>query len=287
MLSVPRVAAIMLLMPPMSSVMESHSGQSFIRSTAFGYVDVDAESAESATEERNAAYRSAGSVLNLADARFGIVDSDYTTSRWGDRSPDGLPVYVWTFRKSSTNRTLPPPVYLLRHEIGHDLFVRYLVPSTKRDQYGGDAPDWLDEMAAVAFEGEALKAIRRRAAVRYAREAKLIPLQRFLTMVHPEMAKGSIPTSSGQLAPVFEARSNETLQFYSTATAFYDFLVIRTKSAAIIAQLAAAFRDGENLDQWILARTGYEERENGIEALNADFLTWIACDPDYGGGASR
>jgi len=277
----------MFLMPLMGSAVDSHAGQGFNKNTIFGYVHVDTESAQAATEEGEAAHLSAKTVLNLPDARFGIVDADYSSSSWGDRSPDGTPIYVWMFRKTSKSLSIPPPAYLLRHEIGHDLFIRYLVPSTKSDQYGGDAPDWLDEMAAVAFEGEALQAIRRRAAVRYAREAKLISLQRFLTMIHPEMAAGSFPASSGLSVPVFEAQSDETLQFYSTATAFYDFLVTRTKNGAIIAELAVAFRNGESLDRWILARAGYGDRENGVETLNADFLAWVASDPRYGGDSGQ
>lgn len=278
----------MFLLPLMGSAVDSRAWQGFHKNTGFGYVHVDTESAQAATEEGEAAHLSAKTVLNLADARFGIVDADYTSSSWGDQAPDGTPIYVWAFRKTSKKGlSIPPPAYLLRHEIGHDLFIRYLVPSTKSDQYGGDAPDWLDEMAAVAFEGEALQAIRRRAAVRYAREAKLISLQQFLTMIHPEMGAGSIPVSSGPLVPVFEARSDETLQFYCTASAFYDFLVTRTKNRAIIAELAVAFRSGESLDRWILTRTGYEGREDGVEALNADFLAWIASDPHYGGDSGQ
>ncbi len=244
-------------------------------------MQVDAESAEAAIEEGEAAQSAARNILALPDARFAIVDADYSAARWGDQSPDGTPIYVWRFRKNSNSRAMPPPPYLLRHEIGHDLFIRYLVPSTRSGQYGGDAPDWLDEMAAVVFEGEALRASRRRAAVRYLRAESLIPLQRFLTMTHPEMEAGSIPPSSDQHATVFDAVSEETPKFYAMAWAFYDFLVSRTGNVAIIAELAAALRNGENLERWLLARTGH--RGNSVEALSAEFLAWIASDVRYGG----
>lgn len=245
---------------------------------------IDAESAEAAMAEGDAAYSAARDILAIPDARFAIIDADYTAARWGDRSPDGAPIYVWRFRKANS-RALAPPAYLLRHEIGHDLFIRYLVPSTRSGQYGGDAPDWLDEMAAVAFEGEMLRTNRRRAAARYAREAQLIRLRTFLTMVHPEMAAGSIPAWSDQQVTVFEALSDQTPQFYTIACAFYDYLVSRTGNAAIVAELAAAFRNGADLDQWIIVRTGHGDRASGMEALNADFLAWIASDARYGGDA--
>lgn len=262
----------------------SGTERAFKADTAFGYIHVDPENVQTATQEGEAAYLAARSILALPDVRFGIVDSDYTSHRWGDVSSDGVPIYIWVFRKSSGSKVLPPPAYLLRHEIGHDLFVRYLVPSTKRGQYGGDSPDWLDEMTAVAFEGEAQRAMRRREAVRHAREGKLIPLGRFLTMVHPEMvAEPRGPASSEQPFSVREAVSDETPQFYSMAAAFYDFLVSRTENSAIIAELAGAFRNGEPLDRWLLARTGYEGREEELHLLNADFLAWIASDKRYGG----
>ncbi|MFL6844379.1 MAG: hypothetical protein ACJ8ER_05815 [Allosphingosinicella sp.] len=253
-------------------------------STTFGHVRVDDGNIREATEEGEAAYSAARNVLGLRNPRFDIVDEDYTAHVWGDRSPDGASIYVWPFEKRSGNKRPSAPVHLLRHEIGHDLFIRYLVPSTNADQYGGDAPDWLDEMAAVAFEGETVRAARRRSVVRYAREAKLIPLQRFLTMIHPEMEAGSISAPSDQAVSVFEPASDDTPQFYDMASAFYEFLVARTKNPAIVAELAAAFRKGESLQQWILARIGHK---NGLQALDADFRIWIETDTRYGGGTGH
>lgn len=272
-------AAILLLTPLMASAVAGSPERGSSISTIFGHVRVDGGNIREATEEGKAAHSAARNVLRLNDPRFYIVDVDYTSRKWGDQSSDGASIYVWPFKESKQQR---PPVHLLRHEIGHDLFIRYLVPSTNPDQYGGDAPDWLDEMAAVAFEGETLRATRRRSAVRYAREAKLIPLQRFLTMIHPEMEAGSIPPSSDQTVTAFEPASDDTPQFYDMASAFYDFLVARTKNPAIVAELAAAFRKGEPLEQWILTRLGHK---NGIQALNADFQAWIASDARYGAGS--
>jgi hypothetical protein len=105
-------------------------------------------------------------------------------------------------------------------------------------------------------------------------------LQRFLTMIHPEAAAGTIPPASDR--PVaFEPASKDTPQFYDMAFAFYDFLVARTKNPAIVAELAAVFRKGKPLQPWILARTGHV---NGIQALDADFKAWIASDPRYAAG---
>ncbi|HEX8579395.1 MAG TPA: hypothetical protein VF655_07345 [Allosphingosinicella sp.] len=213
--------------------------------------------------------------------RFDIEDVNHASRSWGDLAADGARIYVWPFKGSASDTSRQsPPADLLRHEIGHDLFIRYLVPSTKSEQYGGDAPDWLDEVAAIAFEGETLRAGRRRAAVRLAKQAKLIPLQKFLTMNHPEMEARPIPTSSGEALQAFEPGSEDTPRFYAMASAFYEYLVARTGSPAIVAELAAAFGRREPLDQWIVERAG---RGGGVQALDADFKAWIALEPLYGG----
>ena len=93
-----------------------------------------------------------------------------------------------------------------------------------------------------------------------------------MTMPHPELADWPSPPSAGETFRVMQAGSGETGHFYSTARAFYDFLVDRTKSTAVVADLAAAFRRGEKLENWILARTAHAQSRGGLDGLNADFL---------------
>lgn len=256
--------------------------------STFGYVEVGAADIETAIDEGRAAQAAARNVLALPDVRFGITDRPATDGQWVGLAADGKPLYTWMFRRRPGDRRPVPSSNTLRHEIGHDLFIRYLAPSSTADQYGGDAPDWLDEMAAIAFEEATVTAGRRRHAARYAREAKLLPLGQFLTMTHPEWASRPPPAPSGQSAPSGEAfkislaLSEDSPRFYATGRAFFDFLVDRTKSAAIVAELAAAFRKGERLDRWILSRTGHSGPDARLGALNAEFLAWIESDERYG-----
>ena len=249
--------------------------------STFGYVEVSATDTKTAIEEGQAAQAAARNALALPDVRFGIADLDGKHAQWVNLAADGRPVYTWVFSRKPGDQKSVSPSHVLRHEIGHDLFIRYLAPSSTVDQYGGDAPDWLDEMAAVAFEGPAQTESRRRLAARYAREATLIPLGRFLTMTHPEFASRPPPDPSRQTVRIRLASSEETPRFYVMCRAFYDFLVGRTKSPSIIAELATAFRKGEPLDRWILARTGQKGRKGDLAALNAEFLAWIASDQRY------
>lgn len=78
------------------------------------------------------------------------------------QSPDAQPmsaggcsfVFPWSFSRSGAGGPRLP-THVLPHEIGHALFIRFLVPRTGKDEYGSGAPDWLDEMAAIAFEDPA------------------------------------------------------------------------------------------------------------------------------------
>lgn len=250
----------------------------------FGYVLVDDRDTQAALEEGLAADRAARDVLGISNAKFRIADPGLTNLRWGEPSPDGLPSYVWLFANSPGSKIQAPPSSLLRHEIGHDLFIRHLVPSTRADQYGGDAPDWLDEMAAIAFESETMRDSRRRAAVRYAREKKLIPMRRFLSMTHPELEASASLSSSNSLATAFEPASSETPLFYATASAFHEFLLAHTGSQSIVVELATAFREKKDLQAWILTRL---RQRNGLEGLDEEFSQWIASDPRYGGRSQQ
>lgn len=80
----------------------------------------------------------------------------------------------------------------LSHELGHKWFVdRYPSEDTEQTEhaYGGWAPDWLDESAAIAMESEDGKQ-RRRVKFSEIEPEKRIPLAEFLTMVHPAAQAG-------------------------------------------------------------------------------------------------
>ena len=155
-------------------------------------------------------------------------------------------VFHWPFARSRDG-TSRLPTHVLPHEIGHDLFIRYLVPRSGMDEYGGAAPDWLDEMAAIACEDAEGIAGRRREAGRHARDGALIPLARLLTMAHPEWRPRAIrdaPRTRGSALP----RSIETPAYYATVSALFDFLVARTGDERVIVTLAGRVRAGRPLD---------------------------------------
>lgn len=230
-----------------------------------------------------------GTVLasTRADAQAGIDAGEtalaaakrylaFDPPRWAivDRSlsPELLPeacgpVFDWRFGPEL-------PAHVLPHEIGHDVFIRYLVPRSRVDEYGGGAPDWLDEMAAMAFEPAEGVAMRRGEAQRFARRGALVPLSRLLSMKHPEWsarrADGTVQGPAGQ--PL----SAETPAFYATVRALFDFLVDRSGRDDVVAELARAYRAGQPLNRWILAASSRKD----LTDIDAE-LAGFAIDEDY------
>ncbi len=276
----PVAIALVALALSIAPAHTAQPGAMVIRKASFGHVEVAATDVETALREGRAAQAAARDVLLLPHVRFGITARSYGKARWVGLANDGSTTYSWVFGNTAPGGRPVPPSHALRHEIGHDLFIRHLVPSSREGQYGGDAPDWLDEMAAVAFEGTDVTSMRRREAARLARSGTLIPMNRFLTMVHPELTElPAFAVASG--GPAYRIRlsaSSDTPRFYAMTRAFYDYLVARTGSPAVVAELAGAFRRGERLDAWILARSGRRDGSASLEALDADLCSWIQSD---------
>jgi hypothetical protein len=241
--------------------------------TGFGFVSVAPEDVPAAINEGYAAQLAAEKIFMLKNATFAVVEEGSGDFRWGG-TKDGFKTYTWTFPNGPRRFKPRPAITLLRHEIAHDLFDG-LVPTTSGDQYGTDAPDWLDEMAAVAFEGVVQRSSRRRDA----KSKGLLTLTTLLRMTHPELG-APVAREAGQTFAGGPASSDQTIPFYATVSCFYDFLSEKTGREGVVAELAAAFRRGENLELWLLDRLGYDRRRGSLEQMNADFLRWFAAKPE-------
>lgn len=240
--------------------------------TGFGYVSVAPEDVPAAIKEGDAAQLAAEKIFLLKNVTFAVVEEGSGDVRWGG-TKDGLKTYTWTFPHGPRRFKPRPAITLLRHEIAHDLFDR-LVPTTRAGQYGTDAPDWLDEMAAVAFE-DADRHLSRR---RDAKSDGLLTLTALLRMTHPERGAPRV-RKAGQAFASGPASSDRTISFYATLSCFYEFLSEKAGHEGIVAELAGAFRRGENLELWLADRLGYDRRRESLEQMNADFLRWFAGEP--------
>lgn len=244
----------------------------------FGYVLVAPEDVSAAINEGYATQLAAEKILLLKNVTFAVVEQGSGDFQWGG-TEDGLRTYTWTFPHGSRRFKPRPAITILRHEIAHDLFARHLVPTTSDDQYGTDAPDWLDEMAAVAFEGIDQRSSRKRDA----KSKGLLKLTTLLRMTHPELG-APVVREAGQTFASGPVSSDQTIPFYATVSCLYEFVSEKTGNEGIVAELAAAFMRGENLELWLSDRLGYDRGRKSLEQMNADFIRWFASKP---GGAPQ
>jgi hypothetical protein len=245
--------------------------------TNFGYVVVLKSDKQAAIREGIAAKKKAKSELNLSAPEFGIIDERCTKSEWGELDVDNMIVYPWVFHAAWSPEKSAPEINILRHEIGHSLFIRFLIPSTKAIQYGGDAPDWFDEMAAVSFEASNDRAIRRCELSLYARTSGLLPFKHFFSMTHPEHRGKTDPSREGELNSFAPSRK-ETLVFYAMVSGFDDYLRVRLKGRRVIPELVSVFKRGEPLGEFIMSELKLKNESGNFDELDADFKAWMVSD---------
>ena len=181
----------------------------------------------------------------------------------------------------------------LTHELGHKWFISAFpreddeVNNTQR--YGGWAPDWLDETAAVLLENESMVS-RRRKAFKTMKSEDLYPLKEFFTMEHPALKSalalnekfGSNNTMGESRAIILtDEKADEFLQgsaatdptiFYTQARGFADYVMSATQDEQIFAKLAQHLSVDQTLESWLAQTDGLD---NSLEALTQDWNKWL------------
>ena len=195
------------------------------------------------------------------------------------------------------------------HELGHQWFMRSFWPGQnvgKLGHYGGPAPDWLDELAAVLHENDQLTADRRRQfkAVYLQQPDRevflditaddLTDLQKYLSREHPankgvrDAIAKMTQANDGKRSPdgvpdgVYiltgaeaAAVSRDGLMFYLQSRAFADFMIERTRNLRIFAEIAAADADGVSFPRW-LAKSGSKYKlAASVPLLEKQWRVWL------------
>ncbi len=260
---------------PASACQLPERGGMVVRSTAFGAVV-----APSAIEADEAV--AAGEIAKFAAREY--FDLDIKSMLIAP--PDLFPAqpswnckiaFPWPFYTGSGARRFPH--YVMPHEIGHTIFIQYLAPTSGRPEYGGMAPDWLDEMAALAFEGEEGAQERQRFAVRLADNGGLMPSEKLFSISHPEWTG-----AAEQISPSIQlARSKETLSYYVTLRLLFDFLIETTGDRLILKKLSYKVRQGKAIDVWVLKRL----RVRNTEDLDKLLILHAKYHPSYQDARAR
>lgn len=168
--------------------------------------------------------------------------------------------------------------------------------------YGGDAPDWLDETAAVLCENAELTAKRHRHLgdiITGESDDELWPIAEFVTMDHPlaeaerglvarlrqehieEAERGGpstrIITLVGEEAERFKAQSADgnPAVFYWQSRGFADYLIARTGDPAIFGSIASAYSNGSDFVAWLSAEGTALGLPRDLDSLDADWTRWL------------
>lgn len=168
-------------------------------------------------------------------------------------------------------------------------------------RYAGPGPDWLDEMAAVLMENDALTQGREIGLTNVSESqdfSKMWSLDDYFTIVHPAFeqaramvlerqktaagrAQGSVVIlSRGDLNAREDGRSPE--MFYSQSRGFADYMIKTSSNEQVFAEIAKHVASGGDMGSWLSEFGESYGLETTIEGLEAEFHSWIT--EQYTGG---
>lgn len=179
------------------------------------------------------------------------------------------------------------------HELGHGWFIRSWWPTRAAgpvSHYGGPAPDWMDEVAAVLMEDDGLAEQRRAGFAARMKESgeardRLLDLKRFLTMEHPGAGRklappppGAAPAAGTQVRVLTgeEARqfAADGLEFYLQSRSFADYLIERAGPSRAFVSAAESFAGGATTADWLARHGAALGIATDLDALAADWRRW-------------
>jgi len=202
--------------------------------------------------------------------------------------------------QGATDEPLDPAVEqaAIAHELGHLWYIDAFWPHDRDApaHYGGHAPDWLDEMAAVAMEEGPLLETRREQ-LRDADGETPIALDAFLAMEHPLASLGqaaranladrnnSADTAASGGMQVLRLSGEEADEFlsqaaidpgsyYVMARGFLDYLTARA-GAAPLGELSTWMRGGGTMETWLAEHGAAHGLPSNTDLLVADWQVWL------------
>jgi hypothetical protein len=191
----------------------------------------------------------------------------------------------------------------LSHELGHLYFIRTYwsdetldvtdTNPTANNRYGGPAPDWLDEMAAVLLENDALTIGRNNGLKEAAKNnfKTMWPLEEYFTMTHPAFEQtrkiiearqqaanggaqnGVLILSADELAKREDGR--QPVMFYAQSRGFADYMIEKSGNERIFANIATFIAKNGSIDEWLSEYSGKYHIAPTIHGLEADFHAWL------------
>jgi hypothetical protein len=185
---------------------------------------------------------------------------------------------------------------VIPHQIGHASLTHAFWPQA--DSSGGDihsagpAPDWLDEIAGLLLEDEAMTTQRREQfkggykasgfdpMTFLLSSAQLTNLADLLTKPNPSAANKATGApmvtmmvmrgTNGPPSPVVEG-----LTYGLKARMFADYLIERTGRPAVFGNIAAAFSQNQTMEQWLAGEGRTLGLAGDVAGLEGDWKAWL------------
>lgn len=169
-------------------------------------------------------------------------------------------------------------VAIVAHELGHLWLQETFWPGAPsvEGQYGGPAPDWLEEVAAVLMETELLSETRRAAFFKIWQQGLSFDLAAFFAMEHPAKLTADAARKAGRaIVKVGSAADGPTIDaFYAKSRVFADFLIDVTDQE-ILASIAEAAAQGLSMDQWLAAQGNERGLPSDLKGLELAWREWV------------
>lgn len=184
----------------------------------------------------------------------------------------------------------------LRHEVGHAMHAAMYWPGAAagQDRYGTPAPDWLDEVVAIAMEPPGSQAHHLAAFIAVAKQRpREIPgLAAFLASDHPVRGAGLAralargPKSGSGVQMMVTSKGFPGLDtFYGQSLLTGLFLAETSGNPQILAPISRAIADGLDFDAWLArdgAGLGLPSTVAELEPLWNDWLQQVLRKGDSG-----
>ncbi|HEV2123005.1 MAG TPA: hypothetical protein VGW38_09545 [Chloroflexota bacterium] len=185
-----------------------------------------------------------------------------------------------------------PDASTLPHEFGHYWFVEQYWPGQMGEgHYGGPAPDWLDEIAAILHETEASAAARRKSFRRRV-DADGGPakfLRDYLSRDHPmRPVLGIAPSPGSRVIPAkpsgyiigpegsrIPIDIDAAFNFYAMGRIFADFMIEKSGNERIFAEIADALAKGASFEEWLRARGAASGIGSSPAELDRNWTEWL------------